>query len=554
MRRGNGNWLQRSGASYRSSRDRLMSGYRQADAGFQARWSRATAEFTTVLSGLAAGISDRFSSLRLQAQRVPLVYKLSLLITVLVVTCMTLLGSLIVQQQTRLFENQIDEQGTALARLMAQAAREPLLAADQLALDVITTGFANNGSVNGTALVTLEGDIVAHAGGFHDGSHRTQRNVLHKLTGQAPASLTWEWPGMGKAPGVQVISFVQPVVFQGVTAGYAMVTISRAGVESSLRNAKQAITGATLLIIFLGVAMAFALGKRITDPIRQLVDASHSIGKGDYSIKFSERRQDELGQLMDAFNEMAEGLLEKSQVKDALSRYVSPGVATEILANLNDVELVGKRIEGSVLFADIIGFTRIAENIRPEELVSLLNRYFTLITHACEINNGIVDKYLGDGVMLVFGAPQPHADHCFSAIACAILIQRLIARENRLREAQGKFPIHFRIGINSGTMLAGNMGSTERMEYTVVGDTVNIASRLCGIANSEQVVVAREVYQAETIRSRVLAGEYQAIRLRGITQPVTTYLVDSLTADWQDVIDHQFDTITRLLGREHANA
>ena len=134
MRRWNGNWLQRSGSSYRSSRDRLMSGYRQADAGFQARWSRATAELTTVLSGLAAGISDRVSSLRLQAQRVPLVYKLSLLITVLVVTCMALLGSLIVQQQTRLFENQIDEQGTALARLMAQAAREPLLAADQLAL------------------------------------------------------------------------------------------------------------------------------------------------------------------------------------------------------------------------------------------------------------------------------------------------------------------------------------------------------------------------------------------------------------------------------------
>ena len=554
MSTGTHDWLQRTGAHYRSTGDRLISGYRQADAIFQTRWAMATAAIKTMLSGVAGWISGGLTRLRQHAQRTPLVYKLSLLITVLVVTCMTMLGSLIVQQQTRLFENQIDEQGTALARMMAQAAREPLLAADQLALDVITTGFANNGSVNGTALVTLEGDIVAHASGFHDGSHQTQRNVLHQLIEQAPASLTWAWPVAKKTGGVQVISFVQPVVFQGVTAGYAMVTISRAGVESSLRSAKQAITGATLLIIFLGIAMAFALGKRITDPIGQLVDASHAIGKGDYSIKFSERRQDELGQLMDAFNEMAEGLLEKSQVKDALSRYVSPGVATEILANLNDVELVGKRVEGSVLFADIVGFTRIAENIRPEELVSLLNRYFSLISHACEINNGIVDKYLGDGVMLVFGAPQPHADHCFSAIACAILIQRLIAQENQLREAQGKFPIHFRIGINSGTMLAGNMGSTERMEYTVVGDTVNIASRLCGIANSEQVVIAREVYQADTISSRVLAGEYQAIRLRGITQPVTTYLVDSLTADWQDVIDHQLDTITRLINRELANA
>jgi adenylate cyclase len=103
-------------------------------------------------------------------------------------------------------------------------------------------------------------------------------------------------------------------------------------------------------------------------------------------------------------------------------------------------------------------------------------------------------------------------------------------------------------------MLAGNMGSTERMEYTVVGDTVNVASRLCGIANSGQVVVAREVYQSDTITTRVLAGEYQAIRLRGISQPVTTYLVDSLTADWQDVSDHQFDSISQMITGEPSHA
>jgi adenylate cyclase len=546
--------LERAAEHYRPARDRLVAGYRRADDRFQAASSGFAASLGRSLSGIIGRITGSVVALRDHAQRIPLVYKLSLLITVLVVTCMTLLGSLIVQQQTRLFEDQIHEQGTALARLMAQSAKEPLLATDKLALDVITTGFANNGSVKGTALITLEGQTISHAGSFHDGRHWTLRNVLYQLIRQAPASAMWEWPGTKTTSGIQVTSFVQPVVFQGVTAGYSVVTISRAGVESSLRSAKQAITGATLLIIFLGIAMAFALGKRITDPIGKLVDASHAIGKGDYSIHFKERRQDELGQLMDAFNEMAEGLLEKSQVKDALSRYLSPGVATEILANLNDVELGGKRIEGSVLFADIVGFTQIAENIRPEELVSLLNRYFTLITHACEINGGMVDKYLGDGVMLVFGAPQPHADHCFSAIACGILIQRLIDEENRLREQQGKFPIQFRIGINSGTMLAGNMGSTERMEYTVVGDTVNVASRLCGIANSGQVVVAREVYQNETITPRVLAGEYQAIRLRGISQPMTTYLVDSLTADWQDVSDHQFESISYMITGEPSHA
>ena len=548
-----GKLMQRARGGWGVAGEQLLAGYRRVDNAFQGAANRMNTMLAAFLSRLTSRASGLYASLRGRAQRIPLVYKLSLLITILVVTCMALLGSLIVQQQTRLFEEQINEQGTALARLMAQAAREPLLADDTLALDAITTGFADNRSVTGTALVSLEGDTVAHAGGYHDGSHYIQRSVMRRLVEQAPATLTWDWPAPGRN-GLQVISFVQPVVFQGVTAGHAMVTISRAGVESSLRSAKQAITGATLLIIFLGIAMAFALGKRITDPIGQLVDASHAIGKGDYNVQFQDRRQDELGQLMNAFNDMAAGLLEKSQVKDALSRYVSPGVASEILANLNEVELGGKRIEGSVLFADIIGFTQIAENIRPEELVSILNRYFTLITHACEINNGIVDKYLGDGVMLVFGAPQEHADHCFSAIACAMLIQRLITEENRQREQQGKFPIQFRIGINSGPMLAGNMGSTERMEYTVVGDTVNIASRLCGIANSDQIVVARKVYQNESIIPRVLAGEYQAIRLRGISQPVTTYLIETLTADWQDMIDYQINTIIRLINGEQANA
>jgi adenylate cyclase len=236
-------------------------------------------------------------------------------------------------------------------------------------------------------------------------------------------------------------------------------------------------------------------------------------------------------------------MLEKSQVKNALCRYVSPSVAREILSNLDNVGLSGKRVEGSVIFADIKGFTQMSESIRPEELVNMLNRYFTLVTYACEINHGMVDKYLGDGVMLVFGAPEPDHDHAFHAITCALLIHNLIEQENRNREALNQFPVEFRIGINTGSMLAGNMGSRSRMEYTVVGDTVNLASRLCGIANANEIVISREMYQRKDVQSRVLAGEYQAIRLRGISQPVYTYRVEQLNADHQEILDQQFETI-----------
>jgi len=311
----------------------------------------------------------------------------------------------------------------------------------------------------------------------------------------------------------------------------------------SKRRAVQAITGATLLIIALSIAMSFAMGRRITQPIDKLVNASRAIGSGEYTFRFKEQRKDELGLLMQAFNEMAEGMLEKSQVKSALSRYVSPGVARQILSNLDDVGLSGKRIEGSVLFADISGFTSISEKTKAEELVSMLNRFFSLISYACAMNQGIVDKYMGDGVMLVFGAPETDKDHAFHAISCALLIQKLIAHENSQREADGLFPVQFRVGINTGSMLAGNMGSHDRMEYTVVGDTVNLASRLCGITSSGQIVISREMYARDDVTGRVLAGEYQSIRLRGISEPVSTYLVECLTADYQEIIETQFEGI-----------
>lgn len=489
--------------------------------------------------------------LRDMAQRTPLAYKLSFFITVLVVGCMLLLGTILVQQQTQLLQEQIDEQGSTLVRLMSQSAKEPLLAGDDLALDAIVSSFAKSSSVLGTAITSLEGEIVTQAGVVHEERNPLARNALKQIIADVSASHEWDWQAVNGYRRQTVMSFMHPVIFQDVTAGYALVTLSQSGMQKSARKAVQAIAGATILIIALGIAMAFALGNRITQPIDRLVSASRAISKGEYSFRFKDGRKDELGLLMDAFNDMAQGMLEKSQVKNALSRYVSPGVAREILSNLDNVMLSGKRVEGSVLFADIKGFTQIAENIRPEDLIEMLNRYFSLITGACEINNGHVDKYMGDGVMLVFGAPEPDADHAFHAVCCALLIQKLVAHENELREQQGLFPVEFRIGVNTGRMLAGNMGSSERMEYTVVGDTVNLASRLCGITNGGEIVISRDMYMREDVKQRVLAGEYQSIRLRGISQPVSTYRVEHLTAAYMDIIEEQF---SEMLSTEDSDA
>ncbi|MCG6899897.1 MAG: HAMP domain-containing protein [Gammaproteobacteria bacterium] len=508
----------------------------------------------TRLQQLDARINAGYTRLHDRLQSMPLAYKLSFFITVLVVSCMTLLGVILIQQQTSQLQDQISEQGHTLAQLMAESAKEPLLADDARALDAITSGFSNNGSVLGTAIANLDGEIISRAGILHEENNLLTRNAIQKIIKGSADSSIWEWQPLMGIERQTVMSFIRPVVFQNVTAGYALVTFSQSGMTQSTRRAVQTIGGATLMIITLSIGMAFAMGRRITQPIDKLVEASRAIGNGEYTFRFKERRKDELGLLMQAFNEMAQGMLEKTQVKSALSRYVSPGVAREILSNLGNVALSGKRIEGSVLFADISGFTRISEETQAEELVSMLNRYFSLITRACEVNFGIVDKYMGDGVMLVFGAPEDDRDHAFHAVCCALLIQKLTAHENSQREAAGLFPVQFRIGINTGSMLAGNMGSSERMEYTVVGDTVNLASRLCGITNSSEIVISREMYAREDISGRVLAGEYQSIRLRGISQPVSTYRVECLTADYQEIVDTQFEKILSSENARDCNA
>jgi len=196
-------------------------------------------------------------------------------------------------------------------------------------------------------------------------------------------------------------------------------------------------------------------------------------------------------------------------------------------------------VHASVLFADIVGFTGMAEGMNPEEVAKLLNSYFAHIVRACEMHQGMVDKYIGDCAMLVFGVPQADPEHCFHGITCALTVLHLIAMENELRERQGQAPVRFRLGLNSGEMMAGNMGSHERMEYTVVGDAVNLASRLSAAADGGQIVITEQIYNLPEINERFVARKHRSIRLRGIRHPVTTYVIEDLMPAYKDGFERQ---------------
>jgi adenylate cyclase len=235
----------------------------------QSRWQRGRAT--------AYRSWDR---LRDRIQRMPLAYKLSFFITVLVVTCMSLLGIILIQQQSQQMQEQIIEQGTTLARLMAQSAKEPLLAEDGLALDTTTSSFAKGSSVLGAAISSLQGDIISKAGILHEEKNPETRNLLKQFIKSGESSHNWEWRSLFGNNRHGVMTFIQPVTYQEVIAGYAQISFSQSGMRESATRALQAIIAATILIIVLGVGMAFALGRRITQPIDKLVNASRGATQG----------------------------------------------------------------------------------------------------------------------------------------------------------------------------------------------------------------------------------------------------------------------------------
>lgn len=461
---------------------------------------------------------------------VPVAYKLALVIAALAVVVMGALGAILLTQHTQTLREQAEDFGEIMARQLAGASAELVLAEDRLALGALVNNLVASDGVLGAAILAADGTPLAEAG--------THRGNLAQAT---PWGQGWRWRiPVSDEP---VASWQAPIRFQDTEVGHARVAYSLAPLEATTRRAMILLVSATLLMALMASLAAGVIGKRLTRPIDDLMDASRAIGAGNYGFRFTERRNDEIGHLMESFNEMARGLLEKSQVEDALSRYVSPGVARQVLSNLDQIQLGGRHVEGTVVFADIAGFTRLSERLPPADVARLLNEYFSYITRLATLCHGTIDKFIGDCAMVVFGVTESDPEHRLHGLTCAIMLQRLVARLNVAREIRGEPRVRFRIGVNSGAMLAGNLGASDRMQYTVVGDTVNLASRLMSIAEPGETVVPQELADEGRVAKYIQTRHSLEIRIRGRDTPVPICRIGTIRAE--PGLDARLDGILR---------
>jgi adenylate cyclase len=220
---------------------------------------------------------------------------------------------------------------------------------------------------------------------------------------------------------------------------------------------------------------------------------------------------------------MIRGLIERNRIRDIFGRYVSREIREAIL--MNKVSMKGEKKDVTILFMDIRNFTDLSEKMRPEELIDFLNRYFSYMVDAIIKRGGVIDKFIGDAIMAIFGAPIAHDDDPLRAVLCAADLIKQLEQFNQENVRLGQQPIFIGIGIHTGEVVAGNIGSSERMEYTVVGDTVNVASRIESLTKKYHtgIIISDTTYKKVMNREDLKLRELDSVRVKGRSRPIVLY-------------------------------
>jgi adenylate cyclase len=235
------------------------------------------------------------------------------------------------------------------------------------------------------------------------------------------------------------------------------------------------------------------------------------------------RTGDEIEDLATGFNTMVDGLKERDKLRNTFGKYMTAAVMEHLMNG--KVSLGGETLQVTILFTDIRSFTTISEKMDAQALVGLLNEYFTEMVGIVMEEDGVVDKYIGDAIMAVFGAPVPKPNDAINAVRAAVRMRHALRKLNERLAERGLAPLRTGIGIHTGEVVAGNIGSEARMEYTVIGDAVNLASRL--ESNTKDlgvnILISEDTYQL--VKDKVVARQVREITVKGRAQPVMTYEV-----------------------------
>ncbi|MBE9594511.1 MAG: adenylate/guanylate cyclase domain-containing protein, partial [Proteobacteria bacterium] len=381
--------------------------------------------------------------------RIPIFIKLTALSIILIFLVVFTISFSILNRQKKQFIGQLINLGESTVHIAASNAPDKLLGGEDLALFQLVNDIAQNDQVM-YALITDKKDIIRAHSTIEEvnKSYSPPKNIIFvKETNNVKVSFFVHG-------GEEILFFETPITYQKFNLGKVFLAISQKKILQNIHNAKIFIMILTVIIIILGILLSLGISRYFSTPIMNLRESTEALGRGDFDHRIRIKRNDELGDLGLAFNKMAEDLALKEKIRDSFGRYVAPEIVNLILANPDNLWMKGSEVEATVLFVDIRGFTTLSENKEPENIVEMLNDYFTRVTDVVIKHGGHINKFVGDEAMAVFGTPVPNPQHAEAAVRAALDIQEEIARLDQEKKMKD-VTIQVGIGINSGVMVAG---------------------------------------------------------------------------------------------------
>lgn len=486
--------------------------------------------------------------------RIGLGFKFSFFVGLLITAILTTVTVFIYNQIKTALTYEVTQRGTAIAVNMANNAFQPLLDKDSLLLsglaaeavqspykeeelgkdfvteiqEILTKEIFNisgktapkNEGIMEAFIVNKEGIIVStNKNEFRDQLYSPPPGV--RPLADTDDVLIQEFTRNGRNYFDIGVSIRKRLGTQWLALGQGHLTVSQSIIARTVLIASVRLVLITLMSLIAGIIASLVLVNVLTNPIKFLMQGVRAIGEGNYDVAIKVKTRDELGELSDAFNSTAKSLKEKELLKGAFSTYVSSTVMEQILKDPGKLSLHGTRVRCTMLFTDIRGFTSMSETMEPEQVVAIINEYLTLQTDKVFKWEGLLDKFVGDCVMAVYGLPFPKADDSYRAVRTAMDMRDGIEKLNVIRKRRDQMTVGVGIGVNTGDVVAGNMGSPQKMDYTVIGDNVNLAARLEANAPAGNIFVSESTYN-ET-KDRIEYEQREPISVKGKKEPVKIY-------------------------------
>jgi adenylate cyclase len=389
---------------------------------------------------------------------------------------------------------------------------------DSLA-EIFGEGFNSSFMINddGEILVHADASLVRSGQTFNDNPFNRiiwdspERNLQTLYTGGDGLRYFGAFQKLAIANAAVISSAERNMVFEGVAA-------------TTRRNLF--LTGAVLCIAVLCI---WFFSKTLSRPLKHLAAAAGRIEAGEFEVNLEAKTHDELGLLTRSFVSMGKGLAERERLKDTFGRFTNREIAERALRG--ELTLGGETKQVTVFFSDIRGFTEISEKMEAQELVRFLNDYMTRMVDCVNKTGGVVDKFIGDAVMAVWGAPvsagSPAKD-AFNCVKTALMMRASLQKLNRDRDGEGLSRIRIGCGINTGDVVAGQIGSSQRMEYTVIGDTVNLASRTEALNKPFHTDILITENTWKLLGSYLVTEEMPPVSVKGKEKPVRMFAVINL--------------------------